>query len=394
MSSQSLKSNQKKEIPKDWSQTNLQKITVEIGDGIHSTPKYVKQSQIFFINGNNLIKDFIKISDNTKCVDELEFKKYKKNINKNTLLLSINGTIGNLAFYKNEKVVLGKSIAYINLQKNIDKNFVFYFLKSDFVKNFINDELTGTTIKNLSLGTIREIPIILPNDDKEQQKIVQILFNTDELIKQLDYLIIKKKNIKQGTMQELLTGEKRLEGFNKSWNDASFGDVFDITAGGDLNKEFFSEIQDDKHPFSIYSNSLKNSGLYGFSSVFQYENDSITVTARGTIGKANVRFKKYSAIGRVLILKPKRKLNCFFIAEYINKRIKFSIESTGVPQLTAPQISKYLLNLPEFDEQFAIAEVLTDMDSEIQELESKREKYIMIKNGMMQKLLTGEIRLT
>jgi type I restriction enzyme S subunit len=133
--------------------------------------------------------------------------------------------------------------------------------------------------------------------------------------------------------------------------------------------------------------------LYGFSEIYRHEENCITVTARGMVGVANKRDHKFDAIGRVLILRPISAISCFFMSEFINHKIEFSIESTGVPQLTAPQISKYEIKFPIKEKQTHIATILSEMDSEIEALEKKRAKYQLLKQGLMQNLLTGKIRL-
>jgi type I restriction enzyme S subunit len=234
------------------------------------------------------------------------------------------------------------------------------------------------------------------------------LSNLDALIQSLERLIAKKRDIKQGAMQELLTGKKRLPGFEKKkgykqtevgvipedWDIQILGDIFSISAGGDLIKDAYQKEYDEKHPFPIYSNALSDKGLYGYSRIYRHENNCITVTARGTIGFANMRNHKFDAIGRLLILQPILRVNCYHISEFINQRISFYIESTGVPQLTVPQIAKDKIAFPEYEEQTAIATILSDMDAEIAALESKLAKARQIKEGMMQELLTGRIRLT
>jgi type I restriction enzyme, S subunit len=113
-------------IPEEWEVKPLSSLSTEIGDGIHSTPNYVKSSEFHFVNGNNLVNDRISITDNTMCVSEVEYKTLRKNLTDRTLLLSINGTIGNLAFYKGEQVVLGKSAAYISVKKGVSRRFISY----------------------------------------------------------------------------------------------------------------------------------------------------------------------------------------------------------------------------------------------------------------------------
>ncbi|WP_242065139.1 restriction endonuclease subunit S [Nostoc sp. FACHB-133] len=194
----------------EWEINKLENISSEIGDGIHSTPKYVEFSEFYFINGNNLIKSSIQITDQTKCVSEEEFCKYKNILNDRTILISINGTIGNIAFFNNEKVILGKSAAYINVKKAISKNYIFYFLQTYTINCYFEDELTGSTIRNLSLKSIRNTPISIPPTIEEQKAIAQILSDMDAEIEGLEQKRDKYKAIKQGMMQELLTGKTRL----------------------------------------------------------------------------------------------------------------------------------------------------------------------------------------
>jgi len=179
----------------------------------------------------------------------------------------------------------------------------------------------------------------------------------------------------------------------KDWDVGRLDKYFSISAGRDLVKESYSEVKDDQHAFPIYSNSLEKKGLYGFTKLPRYKKNSITITARGSIGKANARNAEFDAIGRLLILEPKQRLNCFFVSEYLNNKVSFSIESTGVPQLTAPQASKYLLIFPHLQEQTVIAQVLSDTDELIEKLDKLIDKKKKIKQGTMQELLTGKRRL-
>jgi type I restriction enzyme S subunit len=140
----------------------LKQVSSKIGDGIHATPEYVDSSDFYFINGNNLNEGVITISESTKSVSEEEFEKYKLNLNYGTVLISINGTIGNLAIYQGENIILGKSACYIELLKNLESRHLYYQLQTEFTLNAIETSLSGTTIKNLSLGTVRNLKILLP----------------------------------------------------------------------------------------------------------------------------------------------------------------------------------------------------------------------------------------
>lgn len=154
----------KREIPEGWESGILQDLCNKIGDGIHGTPNYVEHSEYSFINGNNLKNGFIQTDNETKKVSEEEYKKYFIQLNENTILLSINGTLGNLAVYTGEKVMLGKSSAYINCNEN-NRAYCFQFLKQDHMPNLFWNIATGSTIKNLSLDSIKKLSILIPNND-------------------------------------------------------------------------------------------------------------------------------------------------------------------------------------------------------------------------------------
>jgi type I restriction enzyme S subunit len=187
----------------EWVEKTLDNLTTKIGDGLHSTPKYYDSGDYFFINGNNLIGGKIEIGNNTKRVDKYEYELHKKELSSNTILLSINGTIGNIAVYNNEKVILGKSACYINIDsKKTNLYFIIYYLQTQVVNEYFISELTGSTIKNLSLKSIKNTIVFLPKIE-EQQKIATCLYSLDELITAQSQKIENLKQHKKGLMQQL-----------------------------------------------------------------------------------------------------------------------------------------------------------------------------------------------
>ena len=173
------------EIPDEWDLKKLGELCLKIGDGIHKTPEYVEESEYLFVNGNNLIDNRITKTERTKCVSYSEFEKYNKELSKDTILMSINGTIGNLAFYQGEDVVFGKSVAFMSVNENeLDPLFLYYLLQTNKIKTFYERELTGSTISNLSLKTIRSTPVPLPSlaVQKSISQKVKKLFESGEAI--------------------------------------------------------------------------------------------------------------------------------------------------------------------------------------------------------------------
>lgn len=166
----------------EWKEVTLGEISSKIGDGLHGTPKYDDEGPYYFINGNNLNCGKIIIKDDTKRVGIDEFVKNQKELNEQTLLVSINGTIGNVAKYNNEPCILGKSACYINVIKEVDKEFIYYVLTSANFKRNITNEATGTTIKNVSLKQMREYKFNIPCNIADQRRIASILSSLDRKI--------------------------------------------------------------------------------------------------------------------------------------------------------------------------------------------------------------------
>ncbi len=183
------------ELPEGWVRTSLKDASTLIGDGLHGTPEYNDSGTYYFINGNNLVDGKIVLKSVTKKVDELQFLKYKKPLGSNTILLSINGTIGNLAFYNNENVILGKSACFINLADEFDKFYVRYVLMSNTFKNYAIKNATGSTIQNVGLKAVRDYVFNHPANPMLQNKIVQ------EIESRLSVCDKIEESIEQGLLQ-------------------------------------------------------------------------------------------------------------------------------------------------------------------------------------------------
>jgi type I restriction enzyme S subunit len=422
-------------LPEDWTIKKLEQVSTEIGDGIHATPQYIRYSEINFINGNNLVNSSIEINSNTMCVSEEEYKKYKKRLGSQTILMSINGTIGNLAYFKNEKVVLGKSAAYINLDNSVSKKYIFYLLQTAGIKKFYENKLTGTTIRNLSLESLRNTPISFPPTKEEQTAIADVLSDTDDLIESLAKLITKKKLIKQAAMQELLTGKKRLPGFAINWETEKKYKTTEIgnipedwnlkklgqlclkdglvrgPFGGSLKKEFFVDrgfkvyeqknaIYKDIELGSYFIDNLR----YAEMKRFEVLPGDFIISCSGTIGRIyQIPNSAPKGIINQALLKVRLDAAAvfdqyffhYFSWDVFQEKIIDSTQGGAMKNLVGMDVFRNtLLLIPSTkEEQSAIANVLSDMDSEIETLEQKRDKYKQLKVGMMQQLLTGRIRL-
>ena len=202
---------------RSWEQRKFSEGVSEIGDGLHGTPTYSDDGDVYFVNGNNLVGGGIIINSETKTVDESQRSLADKSLDDNTILMSINGTIGNLAYYSGEKLMLGKSAAYIKVSE-FDKKFVYAYLQAPSVQAYFMDSLTGTTIKNLGLKAIREMRIIVPQDVEEQSKIGEYFSNLDNLI----------------TLHQRISYIKSLiyEAITFSWEQRKLSEVAEVIGGG------------------------------------------------------------------------------------------------------------------------------------------------------------------
>ena len=214
----------------DWKQRKFSQGVSEIGDGLHGTPTYCDNGNVFFINGNNLVDGKIVINSETKTVDETQQSLSDKDLDDNTILLSINGTIGNLAYYSGEKLMLGKSAAYIKVSA-FDIKFVYTYLQTPSVHSYFMNSLTGTTIKNLGLKAIREMKLDMPQDIDEQKKIGDYFSTLDHLITLHQRKIDKFKNLKKAMLEKMfpkkgsVIPEIRFNGVANAWEQRKLGEL-------------------------------------------------------------------------------------------------------------------------------------------------------------------------
>ena len=144
-------------------------IALKIGDGLHGTPNYDETGIYAFINGNNLDNGKININKNTKFININEYNRLRKNISNNTILLSINGTLGKLAYYNGEEVALGKSVCYIDLKDSINRVFFYHVLNSNIFQQYLENNANKSTIKNVNLEKIRNCNIFIPPLDLQNK---------------------------------------------------------------------------------------------------------------------------------------------------------------------------------------------------------------------------------
>ena len=253
----------------------------------------------------------------------------------------------------------------------------------------------GSGVQNLNREVVSKLPIPLP-PLYEQKAIAKVLSDVDELITSIDKLIEKKQKIKQGTMQLLLTGKKRLPGFTGEWEVKLLGEVASITMGQSPSSEYYNFefigvplIQGNAD--IVKRKTIKRVFTTQITKTCNAEDIIMTVRAQvGKVGKALFN----ACIGRgVCAISYTNDYLYYYLISIEEGWAKLSKGST-FDSVNSSDIKELEVYMPKsIEEQKAIAKILSDMDSEIEALQQKLEKYKLIKEGMMEKLLTGKVRL-
>lgn len=255
-----------------------------------------------------------------------------------------------------------------------------YYSKTGFLLNFA----TQTSIAHLPKDKFEVLPLPKPSME-EQEAIADALSDADALIEGLERLIAKKRLIKQGAMQDLLTAKRRLPGFSEEWVERTLGALLTVRHGRS-QKEV--EVPSGQYPI------LATGGQIGTADSYLWDKPSVLIGRKGTIDRPQFVETPFWTVDTLFYTDIHTTNDARFIF-YVFQRIDWQSynEASGVPSLNAKTIENIDVCVPGPEEQIAISAVLKDMDAEIEALETRLEKARAIKEGMMQNLLTGRIRL-
>ena len=333
-----------------------------------------------------------------------EYKSKYSYPEKGDVLISAAGTLGRTVVFDGRPAYFQDSnIVWLKIDKSqLSNDYLAQYYK---VIKWASSE--GSTISRLYNGIICDTEILLPPLE-EQVAIAKALSDVDSLISSLQKLIEKKKAIKQGAMQELLTGKKRLPGFSEEWSKQQLGDICNIVNGGTPSTSI-AEFWNGKilwcTPTDITSCSTKyiytteskitESGLKA-SSATLLPKGALLLCSRATIGEVRIAGNTICTNQgfKSLVVHQNISNEWLYYMVHVLKpnMLEKAIGSTFL-EISKKDLAELDIIVPEFTEQKAIAQVLSDMDSEMEQLEKKLAKYQQIKQGMMQELLTGRIRL-
>lgn len=373
-------------IPEDWDLKKLNLIG-EIVTG--STPSTYN---IGYWNGNipwitpTDITDSKDIFFGARSLTEQGFNQIRQ-LPKDTVLITCIASIGKNAILR----INGGCNQQINAiipNKHHSSEFVYYLIEGnkDYLRSLAGITATPIISKKDFTDFIFSFPPL-----PEQQKIAEALSDTDALIQSLKKLIAKKKDIKQGAMQELLSGKRRLEGFDGEWENVKLGEICFIKTGSKNNQD---KSEDGEYPFFVRSQFVERINSYS------YDCEAVLIPGEGGIGSIFHYINgKFDVHQRVYVINEfKEGISAKFIYLYMKEyfgehALKNTVKAT-VDSLRLPTFQDFKLIFPKSKkEQTRIAQILSDMDAEIEALEKQLQKTELLKQGMMQELLTGRIRL-
>ncbi|WP_339525329.1 restriction endonuclease subunit S [Pseudomonas sp. EA_35y_Pfl2_R111] len=387
-------------VPEGWTVNYLSDLSLKISDGIHTTPKYVDQSDIYFINGNNLKSGTIEIGNTTKNVSLDELEKHRKDLSDRTILMSINGTIGNLAYYKGEKVVLGKSAAYININNETNKNFIYHALSSEEIQNYFISELTGSTIRNLSLKSIKSTRIKTP-PLPEQTKIAQILSTWDKAIATTERLLANSQQQKQALLGPLLSGQKRFAGYPE-WVSTPIAKLLTESRLPGSNGEVAKKITVKLYGNGVFAKDEKRIGSestkYFTRKAGQFIYSKLDFL-NGAFGIIPEHLDGYESTLDLPAFDFTEYVEPAWLVQYISREEFYSAQlglangGRKARRVNPADLLRIEIPLPSLPEQQKIAQVLSTADAEISNLQAQLAKLKLEKKALMQQLLTGQRRV-
>ena len=386
----------------DWEQRKLDELTIFIGDGLHGTPKYDENGSYYFINGNNLVDNKVSVTEETKKVAFEALGNDDRRLDSTAILMSINGTIGTLARYNNENIMLGKSVAYIT-PKNINRDFLFYQLQGNVIQSYFYKNLTGTAIKNLGLGTIKNT-IVMSTLSEEESTIGRFFYKLDQYIT-LHQCKLKKLNLaKKSLLQKLFprNGSQipgvRFKGFTDAWEQRKFSDITYLSGiKNKENKPYESYSISNEFGFIPQDEQFENGGtmktadksMYYIVSQnsFAYNPARINVGSIGYYDKPNnvIVSSLYEVFKTTDIVNDKF-LWHWFKSNQFNRLIEKYQEGGVRLYFYYDKLCKGTIDLPTINEQNKISNLLYSLDLYITLHQRKLERLQEVKKGLLQKM--------
>lgn len=376
----------------EWKEYKLKDVTTILGDGLHGTPNYDENGSIFFINGNNLIDGKIEIRDSTKRVSENEANKYRKNLNSRTILVSINGTIGNVAKYRGEACILGKSACYFNVAEDFDLNFIYYVVASKQFKNAITHLATGTTIKNVSLETMRNYSFIAPSI-YEQKRIANILSSLDDKI-ELNRRI--NENLEQQAQALFKSWFVDFEPFKDGkFVDSELGMIPEGWKVGNL--EELVEVKYGKGHKKLASGTIPvygSGGIMRYVDKYLYNKESVLIPRKGSLNNVMYINRPFWTVDTMFYTCMKIEGIAKFIYLFMSPKDLLSMNSgSAVPSMTVDILNKIQIIIPPINILQKFECIMKPIFTKMDLCSYENLKLSQLRDTLLPRLMSGELEI-
>lgn len=280
------------------------------------------------------------------------------------VIFSKDGSLGNPALISDLNILatINSTMMLVRVDETIDSSFFYQIMKSEKFERLIHLKVSGSSIPHLFQADMNEFMFLSPVK-AEQIKIGKFLKQLDDTIALYQQELATLQQTKQGFIQKMFpkqgesVPEVRFPNFTEDWEEHRVSEIGNISAGGDIDK---SKLIDGGE-FPVLANALTNDGIVGYYNDYKIVAPAVTITGRGDVGHAKARHVNFTAIVRLLVLKPFDNFNVDFLELAINNT-NILVESTGVPQLTAPQMGNYKVSCPTLEEQNKIGNFFKRID--------------------------------
>lgn len=412
-------------IPEEWGCAKLSKfgIVVEDGDRGKNYPKqtdFAEDGHCLFLNAGNVTMGGFSFKDRQFISQERDELLRKGKLKRGDIIVTTRGTIGNFAHYDNgvrfSHIRINSGMAIIrNGEKHLFTRFLYHFFASSPFRAELRRLTFGSAVPQLTIQLVNSFPLVAPHFIPEQEAIAGILECWDKVIRGYEKKIEKKKNIKKGLMQRLLSGKQRLPGFFGEWSEVRLGEECKLITKGTTPTSIGRQFQDSGINF-VKIESLSMEGRINESKLAHIDEETHSKLARSQLKQNDILVSIAGALGRTAIvtnailpantnqalalvrLRNKSSLNVGFLFWFLNGEIvKSHIRAINVQaaqaNISLKDIADFKIHLPTLLEQQAITSVLSSVDAEISALEQKLAALKEQKRFLLNNLVTGSIRL-
>ena len=385
----------------EWKEVRLCDVCSELSDGLHKAPKFIEKGEYIFVNAKNLYNGYILDNDPTKKTSHEEYLKYKKPLGKHTILYSIDGTIGNIAKYRGEKCVLGKGACYLNCNpKIVVSSYLYYQLQSSHFKSYIHLMSTGSTIKHISLKTMREYVFELPSLT-DQRRIVSILSSLDRKIELNNKINADLEEMAQAIFKNWFVDfepfkdgkfvDSELGMIPEGWKVGTLDEIFSLKYGKNLSTSMILE----KGDYPVYGAN----GIIGYYNEFNCDKYSVLVTSRGN-GSGDVsrtHHPKSFITNNSFVVEPLEHYK-YIKLPFINglfNIIDFKSYCSGSaqPQLTNKAMRNICIISPPRELVIKYCEIFETLFSHIECVIDENSRLSLLRDTLLPRLMSGEIEV-